>query len=233
MAVITINGQTGSGGIEVGIQVARLLDYDYVDRLILAEAARRIGATMEAVAEKEQRTARLKDRIARFIQLFLERSALSSGEAYFGPGVETLLARDYTQLAQEPITEAQQLDDKRFIEVTRAVILDLARSGNVVISGRGSNIVLRDMEGVLHIGMVAPLEVRIRRIMGREGLGWKEAERFTIEMEKGRIAYFKRFFRVHPDDPTLYHIVMNMGRLDVGTAARLIVQAVSNIGGKK
>ena len=41
MAVVTLNGATGVGGPEVGVEVARLLKADYVDRLLLAEAAKR------------------------------------------------------------------------------------------------------------------------------------------------------------------------------------------------
>ena len=38
MTVITINGQIGTGGPEISAEVARRLGFDYVDRLILAEA---------------------------------------------------------------------------------------------------------------------------------------------------------------------------------------------------
>ena len=38
MAVVTFHGQVGAGSNEVGLATARLLDADYVDRLILAEA---------------------------------------------------------------------------------------------------------------------------------------------------------------------------------------------------
>ena len=33
MAAVTLNGPMGAGGREVGLEVALLLDYDYVDRL--------------------------------------------------------------------------------------------------------------------------------------------------------------------------------------------------------
>ena len=97
MPLITFNGPIGSGGPEIGLEVSNKLNIDYVDRLILAEAAKRIGATVQAVVRKEQKLPRTRDRIGRFAQNLLERSAMSGagGEPYFGPGIEVLLSRDY------------------------------------------------------------------------------------------------------------------------------------------
>ena len=50
MAVVTVNGEYGSRARESGERVAQLLDANYVDRLILTEAAKRMGATVEALA---------------------------------------------------------------------------------------------------------------------------------------------------------------------------------------
>ena len=230
MTVVTSNGQTGSGGQDVAVRVARLLEVDYVDRLILAEAARRVGATIEAVEQKELRKLGLRDRIARFIQIMLERSAMSGagGEPYFGPGVEALLARQYAEVSDEPITAEQQLDDKRFIEVTTAVINELADEGNVVIVGRGSNVILKSRPDVFHVGFVAPLELRISNIMEREQLIWKDAGRFTVDNEKAREGYFKKFFKVNPNDPSLYHMMVNLGYTDTKTAAEMVAHAAKH-----
>ena len=56
MPVITITGLVGSGTAEIGAEVARSLGIDYVDRMILAEAAKKIGTTVAAVAERTERT---------------------------------------------------------------------------------------------------------------------------------------------------------------------------------
>lgn len=232
MTVVTVNGHIGSGGIEVGTLVARRLGADYVDRLILAEAARRIGATVAAMAEKEQRLHRLSDRLARFLQSLLERSAVAgaSGEPFYGPGVESLVARDYREAVQEPITAAQQVEDQQFIEATRTAIIDLAQADRVVIIGRGSNIILKDWPGVLHVGLVAPMEHCIRTIMEREHMEAREAERYAIEMEKAREAFFRKFFKASPHDASLYHLVLNMGRLTVAQAVEIVVTAVEQVG---
>jgi hypothetical protein len=75
MTVVTTNGPGGSGSREIGIEVARRLDCNYVDRLILAEAAKRLGAMVEVVAARGQRPVSRGDRIVRFLQTIMERSA--------------------------------------------------------------------------------------------------------------------------------------------------------------
>lgn len=231
MPVITINASHGCGAVEVGHMVARMMGLDYVDRLVLGEAAKRIGATLEAVEEKEQRLVLLRDRIARFIQRMLERSALSGAgaEPYFGTGYDILVAREYPELTEGPITSAQQLDDQRFMEVTRGVIQDLARSGNVVINGRGSNIILRDEPGVLHVGLWAHLEKRVATLMTRHHIHENEARRLATRMERARQAYFRKFFNVDPNHPSHYDLMLNMDKFDFTSAANIIVQAAQGL----
>ncbi len=231
MAVVTFNGQIGALGAEVGALSARLLDADYVDRLVLAEAAKRMGSTVEVLELKAQRKLALRDRLAYFFQTMLERSAMSGagGEPYFSPGMEYLPSEEYTDLAREPLTAAQRLDDEHFIEATSAVIRDLAGAGNVIINGRGSNLILRNMTNVLHVGLSAPMELRVKTIMEREHLNREEAERHVNDTENARLTYFKKFFKVSPEDASLYHMVLNMGSLSVDSAAEIVAHAAEKL----
>ena len=47
MTVITLGGLTGGGARTLGPIIAQKLDADYVDRLILTNVARHVGATVE------------------------------------------------------------------------------------------------------------------------------------------------------------------------------------------
>lgn len=229
MAVITINGQIGTGAPEIGSEVARLLGIDYVDRLILAEAAKRLGATVEALAEREQRPLTRGDRIARFLQSALERSAAAGtgGDPYFGPGLGTMLGREYQDVSQEPITRAQELDDQQFIQETRAVIREVAESGNAVIIGRASNLILNDLPQAFHVDLVASLKHRIGIIATRENLPEEEAERRTNLEEKARVEFYRKFFKAQPDNPADYHLVLNTDRIEHEQATAIIVRSVT------
>lgn len=229
MPVITITGLIGSGAPEVGTEVSRQLGIDYVDRLILAEAARKMGTTVAVLAERTERPPRLSDRVAGFVRTVLERSALAGGggDPYFGGGMDALLVREYRDFPPENTETSQEgvLTDSTLLEVTSSVIREIAQSGNVVIAGRGANIILRDQPGVLHVGLVSSLEERIKRIMEREELGQEEAERFVAENDRARQAYFHRFFRVQAEDPRHYHLVLNTDWLRIPRSAEVIIAA--------
>ena len=51
------------------------------------------------------------------------------------------------------------------MRLTQQVLLELAREGDVVIRGRGSQFLLRGAPRTLHISIFAPLDVRIEQVM--------------------------------------------------------------------
>ncbi len=230
MPIITINGTIGSGTFEVGQMVANSLNLNYVDRMVLAEAARRVGSPVGVLLEKEQRVIRFRERLGRFLQTMLERSAISgvSGEPYFGRGVEMLPAETYTELAGDASSSAQQVNDAAFIDATTSVIKEVASAGNVVIIGRGSNMILADTPGVINVALVAPMEYRVSTIMHREHLDQAEARAYLDQLEEARLTFFRKFFKVEATDPDLYHLVINTGLINqdavTDTIARVAAQ---------
>ena len=231
MPIITFNGPIGAGGVELGLKVADMLDADYVDRLVFAEAAKRVGSTIGAMAGKEQRVLRLRDRIAYFLQNMLEKSAVSgaAGEPYFSPGIEVLPGEQYSELSKEPISESQRLSDKQFLEAISGVIKDLAASGNVVIIGRGANIILKDTPHAVHVALTASQEKCVETIAQRERFSRAEAEKYFAEAERARQAFFRKFFKVQADNQALYHVCLNMDRVKTDTAAEIVVHAARDL----
>ena len=231
MPIITFNGPIGCGGNELGLKVADLLDVDYVDRIVFAEAAKRVGSTISALAEKEERVISLRDRIAYFLQNMLEKSAVSgaAGEPYFSPGIEMLPGEQYSDLADEPITESQRLSDSQFLEATTSVIQELASSGNVVIIGRGANIILKDAPGTVHVALAASPGKCVETIVERERFSRPEGEKFFADAERARQAFFRKFFKVHCDNQSLYHVCLNMDRISLDTAAEIVVHMARDL----
>jgi cytidylate kinase len=231
MPVITINGPSGGGSVTIGEMVSQQLGLSFVDRFVTAEAARIVGKPISALVDKEQRIVRFRDRFGQFLQNMLERSALSgvSGEPYFGRGLDSLPPETYADLASGSATTAVKVDDKAFIDATTKVLKDLHQKGDVVIIGRGANIILADTPGVMHVGLMAPLEVRIQTMMIREHMDREEAQEYVEELERARVAYFQKFFKVSPDEPTLYHLMLNMDKMQPKTAADVIAHAAGDL----
>lgn len=225
MPIVTIAGETGSGGREVGRLVAELLRADYVDQELLVMAASKIGTSVEVLAKLDERTAGLRRRAAKFLQTFLEKSAAagSAGDPFVGgTGIEFLMSRSYAEAAQPAVTSAQELDDKRFMEITSTVIRELAKGKRVVIIGRGGQCLLRDHPHALHVLLVAPLSDRVARVMEREKVNAPTAEKIVRETDKHRAAYIAKFFKAHVADPLLYHLTLNTSKMPLPRAAEII-----------
>lgn len=231
MAIVTIEGRVGAGAPELGRKVARELDIDFVDRLILAEVAKKVNATMRALVDQERRVPSLIDRLAMRVQRVLERSAVAGmgGDPYFGPGVEDLISRQYTQYEEEPHTTAEEVDDQRFIETTREVIADIAEQGNVLILSRGGGAILRERADVLRVGVVARREDRVQRVSDREGISHDEADEFITHSDIAQHRYFEKAFESSPIDPFLYHFMWNTSDVGVDFATEITVDAARSM----
>ena len=233
MPVITINGPIGSGAVPIGHIVADQLHLDFVDRLVFTQAARLVGTPVGALIDKEQRVNRFRDRLGRFIQTMLERSAVSgvSGEPYFGRGLESLPPETYMELVGEAEATTPKVDDQAFIEATTSVLRDVQRKGNAVIIGRGAQFILVDLPEVMHVGLLAPVDMRVETMMQREHFDRDEAQGYVEELDQARIAFCRKFFKANPDEPNLYHMMLNMGQMEIKTAAEIIVHTAGDLGG--
>jgi len=232
MPVITITGLMGSGGTEVGSEVAKRLGIDFIDRAILAEAAKKLGTTIAVVADRTEKPPSLGDRVAGFARTVLERSALAGGGAdpYFGGGLDSLLVREYREFLGDSIIGTEEMTNTdELLRVTAEVIKEISDSGNVIIAGRGANCILANQPEVLHIGLTSTLEQRIQRIMDRVSLERPEAEKYVADSDKGRNAFFRRYFNVQAEDVRHYHMVLNTDWMHTSQAADMVIAAVEII----
>jgi cytidylate kinase len=81
----------------------------------------------------------------------------------------------------------------------------------------------------MHVGLLAPAEVRVETIMAREHFERQEAAAYVEELEQARVTFFRKFFKVHPNDPALYHMMLNMGQMRAKTAAEIVVHAAADL----
>ena len=118
MTIVTINGQRGSGAPEIGMEVASRLQYAYVDRQVLGEAAKRLGTTEEALEEKEL-SALTGSRILRALTRIINRMGASG--AIGDPFSPFGLGQDYGELMAQRAVGDQRTDDERFLEAANNV----------------------------------------------------------------------------------------------------------------
>ena len=112
------------------------------------------------------------------------------------------------------------------VEKTSDTILRLAELGNVIVLGRGGNIITSKLEHVFHVRLVGSLEHRIQFIQADRKLSKQEALALITREDEGRRKYLKRYFHKDIDDARLYHLVINTPAVGCATAAKLIAHTM-------
>lgn len=127
-----------------------------------------------------------------------------------------------------PFWDSWQVQRQRFIHSLQAVIFEMAQKGNVVIVGRGGQVLLKNLPGVFHVRVIAPFDVRLRRILKEVGGDEKQAERLLRRIDRDSAGFLQSFFDAHWDAPELYDLVINTQKLGQDTAVRIILQAAQS-----
>jgi len=113
-------------------------------------------------------------------------------------------------------------DEHAFNEARRRVIEGAVAAGQVVIVGRGAQVLLAQRRDVLHVRVVAPLDKRIVYVMQREGLD-QNAARARIQLkDRDRARYLQAEHNKDPGDPQLYDLVVNTSILDLDSVVDLL-----------
>ena len=218
MTIVAIGGLSGGGGRKLGPILAERLSLDYVDRLVLAKASAYVSSTVAALQERESHSGGIGSRVSEVFRRVMERSAVTGvgGDPYFGPGILSYLTDEFETLSSTVATSGSEVDDSTYFDGINLALHEVASDDDVVIVGRGSYIILRDMPGIVRIGTVADLEDRVTTIMEREGLAHNDALALIEGRDQARVKFFQKFLHVdHPDDPHLYDIVLNTSSLSV------------------
>ncbi|MEW6111290.1 MAG: cytidylate kinase family protein [Thermodesulfobacteriota bacterium] len=117
-------------------------------------------------------------------------------------------------------------DRPSYTSLFEALTFEQAAQENVVIMGRGAQLVLRDVPGVFRARIVATLDVRVLRIMERHGLSREEAEDFIHKHEHERDRLIRSIFRSDPNDWSLFDIIINTAQYSPANAADVLIEAI-------
>jgi cytidylate kinase len=112
------------------------------------------------------------------------------------------------------------------VRKTADTILHLAELGNVVVIGRGANIVTASLEHALHVRLVGSIERRVERTQRERHLDAKAAAEHVRHDDLARQRYVRKYYGADIEDPLLYHLVINTDRVSHARAARIIADAV-------
>jgi hypothetical protein len=138
------------------------------------------------------------------------------------------LPEDAHNALDEVLDELLGLHPPSWVIVRQSIetILNLIRTGNVILVGWGANAIASKLTNVFHVRLVASMEQRIARIQAREHLNRNEAVAFIEQSDRGRARYVKRYFNQDVGNVLLYGLVVDTDHFSDSEVVRLIGDVV-------
>jgi cytidylate kinase len=196
MAVFTVSRQFGAGGRTLGKMIADKLGYLFADSEIIqmiAEAAN-VSPNFVETVEMEAGT-KIHKVINKMVAKGLVDRILKGERGY--------------------------IDEQLYIDYLVVIIAQVAEEGNVVILGRGSQYILNDLPDAYHILLIDEYENRVKFIEEHYNVSYKRAMAMVNSEDKRRINLYHKLHKSDYDNPNLYHVVLNMSKIDLDTALQI------------
>ena len=152
MAIVTISRQFGAPGRPVGLELARRMGAEFLDRQLVAAVATRAGIS---VAEAEDLDERVPSRWQRLA------AALTVGVP------DPVMPPVPASVAGDVVARGDLSAPDRLAALTRTVIEEAADRGSVVILGRGGAFVLKGRPDAVHVQLHADIDARVRSLVDR------------------------------------------------------------------
>ena len=198
--VITISRQFGTGGHEIGAELARRLGVKLLDKQILNEVAARINAVEEAVEKIEARNPLWRDDFTNFYRTYMANAEYNGQE------------QDQTSHA---LFRAQAEAIKR-----------IASEESCVIVGRCGFDIFADHPNALKIFIHSTLDCRKRRIAEKYDISEYDAAAMIVDNDYSRQLYTKTFTGRDWTDATNYDISLDVRRFGVNGAVNFLMNCI-------
>src|SRR5271156_573802 len=140
--IVTIEREYGCGGGEIAQQLAQHLGWKLWDQLLTEEIARLANCPKADVECREERNDPLYYRL---FKSFLRGSYEGSINAH----------------------KLKLVDSECILKFTEQVVQNVAKTGNSIIVGRGSQQFLKNRQDALRVFLYAPRENKVRRLLAR------------------------------------------------------------------
>lgn len=198
--VITINRQFGTGGHEIGVELAKRLGVKLIDKEILKAVAEKFGISVKAAEQLEERRPSWWEDFAQFYQSFMSVNEYQ------------VKARDITS---------------RQLYVTQAEVMkNVAAQESCVVIGRCGFDVFKDHPNALRVYIHCPEEVRVKRIMARYEVDEEEASLMIADNDYTREVYTKSFTGKSWYDLRNYDLCLDTRRFGVNGAVDFLMRFI-------
>jgi cytidylate kinase len=198
--VVTISRQFGTGGHEIGAELARRLNVKLLDKQILNEVARKICVVEDAVEKIESRNPLWRDDFTNFYRQYM------AGAEYNG-------------------MELDQTSHKLF-DAQAQVIRQIASQESCVIVGRCGFHIFRNHANTLKIFIHADVDCRKQRIARKYDISESDAAAMIVDNDYSRELYTKTFTGSDWQDARNYDITLNVRKFGVNGAVDFLMKSI-------
>ena len=198
--VITISRQFGTGGHEIGAELARRLGVKLLDKQILNEVAARINAVEEAVEKIEARNPLWRDDFTNFYRTYMANAEYNGQE--------------------------QDQTSHTLFRAQADAIRRIASEESCVIVGRCGFDIFADHPNALKIFVHSSLDCRKRRIAVKYDISEHDAAAMIVDNDYSRELYTKTFTGRDWTDATNYDISLDVRKFGVNGAVDFLMNCI-------
>ena len=198
--VITISRQFGTGGHEIGAELARRLKVKLLDKQILNEMARKYNIVEEAVEKIEARNPLWRDDFTQFYRSYMAQAEYNGQE------------HDQTS--------------RQWFDAQAEVIRKIAAEESCVIIGRCGFYVFRNHPNALKIFLHADDDCRKKRIGRKYDISESDAAAMIVDNDYSRELYTKTFTGSEWQDARNYDVSLNVKQYGVNGAVDFLMDVI-------
>ena len=198
--VITISRQFGTGGHEIGAELARRLNVKLLDKQILNEVAKRNQVVEEAMEKIETRNPLWRDDFTNFYRTYMAKAEYDGAE--------------------------QDQTSHELFEAQCTAIRHIAEKESCVIVGRCGFHIFEDHPNALKIFIHSSEECRKRRIAQKYGLDLRDAAAMVVDNDYSRELYTKTFTGKDWTDARNYDISLDVRQFGINGAVDFLMKCI-------
>ena len=98
-----------------------------------------------------------------------------------------------------------------YLEYIKKTMLEYIRANSAVFAGFGSQMIFAGTGGAVHVRIVAPKDIRIKKVIENYDLSEEEAEKILTTADKKQRRFITTLFGEDITDPLHYNLTINMG----------------------
>lgn len=157
---------------------------------------------------------------------YVDQDMISQAAQKYGVDEAKLTPLDETKPS---LFEWFEAETRQYITILQSALLDVAEGDNVVIIGRGGQVLLRGIPHVIRVRVMAPFDMRVKRVMreiaGKMGetVDARTTAKMVRENDHQKFGRMRYLYDVDWADPALYDLVINTEKLSIEAGVDLIV----------